>query len=144
MMTWWCRVTGVKKSVRMLRLIMWASAWCVWRDVMDKWCYGVNFLMLKHYLWLAEPADRFFCLLTSFWQELADICLGQAVRQHNGLFKSAFLHWNVSIYPSSTWLDKCPAHPTVIGLACFRMLDSNSSYQTGETCQFLIWHQFLS
>lgn len=70
-----------------------------------------------------------FCLLTGFWQELADICLGQAVRQHNGLFKSAFLHWNVSIYPSSTWLDKCPAHPTVIGLACFRMLDSNSSYQ---------------
>lgn len=66
MMTWWCRVTGVKKSVRMLRLIMWASAWCVWRDVMDKWCYGVNFLMLKHYRWLAEPADRFFvCSLVS-------------------------------------------------------------------------------
>lgn len=88
-----------------------------------------------------------FCLLTSFWQELADICLGQAVRQHNGLFKSAFLHWNVSIYPSSTWLDKCPAHPTVIGLACFRMLDSNSSYQTGETCQFLFdisfWVSFM-
>lgn len=88
-----------------------------------------------------------FCLLTSFWQELADIFLGQAVRQHNGLFKSAFLHWNVSIYPSSTWLDKCPAHPTVIGLACFRMLDSNSSYQTGETCQFLFdisfWVSFM-
>lgn len=63
---WWWWVTGVKKSVRMLRLIMWASAWCVWRDVMDKWCYGVNFLMLKHYLWLAEPADRFFvCSLVS-------------------------------------------------------------------------------
>lgn len=88
-----------------------------------------------------------FCLLTGFWQELADICLGQAVRQHNGLFKSAFLHWNVSIYPSSTCLDKCPAHPTVIGLACFRMLDSNSSYQTWETCQFLLdisfWVSFM-
>lgn len=48
---------------------------------------------------------------------------------------SALFRWNISMYPSHTWLDKRPTRPPVSGLSSCPIPIWKSSYQT---CQLLL------
>lgn len=77
-------------------------------------------------------ADKVLISPTVFWQNSLN----------NRWFKSVLLRWNISSYPSHTWLDKCPPRLTVGALSSRPIPIWKSSYQA---CQlfFETWWNVL-
>lgn len=96
----------------------------------------VNFVVFVSTEVLVRPTVFWWCFVdTCSWQVSFKISL------HNRLFMSAFVCWNINMYPSYTRLNKCPSRPTVSRVSSCPIPILKSSYQA---CQLFLKRGWIS